>query len=124
MSRICTDASVILGTVALILVTVLLFAVFWPLGVLAALATFAVPTYLYVSAIAKTGQTWGKAIVKLRIVGDADGQVIGWGRAIVRVLVSSMLSGAIFYLGYLWMLWDDKSQTWHDKVANSIVVQE
>ena len=29
----------------------------------------------------------------------------------------------IFYLGYLWMLWDDKKQTWHDKVVGSSVVR-
>jgi len=34
-----------------------------------------------------------------------------------------MISGQIFYLGYLWMLWDDKQQTWHDKVVGSIVVR-
>ena len=26
------------------------------------------------------------------------------------------------YLGYLWMLWDKESQTWHDKIANDVVV--
>jgi hypothetical protein len=26
-------------------------------------------------------------------------------------------------LGYLWALWDERKQTWHDKVVNSIVVR-
>jgi len=25
-------------------------------------------------------------------------------------------------IGYLWMLWDDEKQTWHDKVVGSVVV--
>ena len=28
----------------------------------------------------------------------------------------------VFYLGYLWMLWDYEKQTWHDKVADDVVV--
>jgi uncharacterized RDD family membrane protein YckC len=26
------------------------------------------------------------------------------------------------YLGFLWMLWDNKKQTWHDKAAGTVVV--
>jgi uncharacterized RDD family membrane protein YckC len=26
------------------------------------------------------------------------------------------------YLGFFWMLWDREKQTWHDKVAGSVVV--
>ncbi|MEY4173609.1 MAG: hypothetical protein RI900_774, partial [Actinomycetota bacterium] len=32
------------------------------------------------------------------------------------------ISTALFYLGYLWMLWDGEKQTWHDKVVGSIVI--
>jgi hypothetical protein len=39
-------------------------------------------------------------------------------------LFANIFSSAIFYLGYLWMLWDDKKQTWHDKVVNSVVVKD
>jgi uncharacterized RDD family membrane protein YckC len=28
----------------------------------------------------------------------------------------------IFYLGYLWMLWDPQQQTWHDKLVGTTVV--
>ena len=35
----------------------------------------------------------------------------------------SIISAWPCYLGYLWMLWDDRRQTWQDKVANSIVVR-
>ena len=26
------------------------------------------------------------------------------------------------FLGYFWMLWDREKQTWHDKMAGSVVV--
>ena len=37
--------------------------------------------------------------------------------------ISKILSGVVFYLGFLWMLWDEKSQTWHDKLAETNVVE-
>jgi uncharacterized RDD family membrane protein YckC len=39
----------------------------------------------------------------------------------VRNVVACLVS-VIFLIGYLWMLRDEERQTWHDKVASSIVV--
>ena len=49
------------------------------------------------------------------------GGPIGYSRALVRFLMR-IISGAVFYLGYLWMLWDKEKQCWHDKAANDVVV--
>jgi len=68
-----------------------------------------------------TGQTPGDAALSIRIVDKDGGGSIGFGRAFVRWLVS-LVSGAVILLGYLWMLWDDEKQTWHDKAANAVVV--
>ena len=35
----------------------------------------------------------------------------------------AFIDGAICYLGFLWPLWDDKKQTWGDKVASSSCIQ-
>ena len=78
---------------------------------------------LYLRALGKTGQTWGRKIVGIKVVGETTGQPIGIGKALGRQLFASFISGQILYLGYLWMLWDDKKQTWHDKVIGSIVVE-
>ena len=78
---------------------------------------------LFVRAMGKTGQTWGSKIVGIKVIGETTGTPIGFGRALGRQLFASFISSQIFYLGYLWMLWDDKKQTWHDKVVNSIVVK-
>jgi uncharacterized RDD family membrane protein YckC len=47
----------------------------------------------------------------------------GWGKAIGRQLFAMIISSYVFYLGYLWMLWDSQNQTWHDKVAGTFVVR-
>lgn len=78
--------------------------------------------FIYLRALGKTGQTWGRKIVGIKVVGETTGQPIGFGRAFGRQLFANYISG-ILCLGYLWMLWDDKKQTWHDKVVNSIVVK-
>ncbi len=56
------------------------------------------------------------------IVDATTGQPIGVPRAIVRILVAN-ISLVAFGLGYLWMLWDPKNQTWHDKAARTLVVK-
>lgn len=47
---------------------------------------------------------------------------VGPWRAFVRILVANF-SLLVFGLGFLWMLWDPKSQTWHDKAAGTVVVK-
>jgi uncharacterized RDD family membrane protein YckC len=69
-----------------------------------------------------TGQTLGKRALGIRVIDIKNGGPIGYGRAVLRYLVEAILSGNILLLGYLWMLWDREKQTWHDKVASSVVV--
>jgi uncharacterized RDD family membrane protein YckC len=33
-----------------------------------------------------------------------------------------IISGVVCYLGFLWMIWDPKKQTWHDKIVTTQVV--
>ncbi|MFM7687076.1 MAG: RDD family protein [Actinomycetota bacterium] len=77
---------------------------------------------IYVRALGRTGQTWGRRIVGVRVVDQHTLQPIGFGRALGRSVFAILISNAIFYLGYLWMLWDREQQTWHDKVVGSIVI--
>jgi uncharacterized RDD family membrane protein YckC len=67
------------------------------------------------------GQTVGKRLIGIRVIDLARGGPIGYGRAFVRT-IGRALSFFVFGLGYLWMLWDREKQTWHDKLAGSIVV--
>ncbi len=84
--------------------------------------------YLVVSTLVTAfciGRNWspGMRSMGIGVVDQSTGQPIGFGRALVRGIVS-IASGRVLLLGYLWMLWDPKKQTWHDKVARSVVVQQ
>jgi uncharacterized RDD family membrane protein YckC len=56
------------------------------------------------------------------VLDQNDGSFIGTKRAIYRGLMG-FISLRVLLLGYLWMLWDPNKQTWHDKVAKSVVVK-
>jgi len=68
-----------------------------------------------------TGQTLGKKATGIRVYDLKAGGSIGYGRAFIRY-IGHIVSGIVIYLGYLWMLWDKEKQTWHDKMAGSVVV--
>lgn len=68
-----------------------------------------------------SGQTIGKRALGLRVVDFSNAGPLTLGKAMLRSVVRSFLSG-IFLLGYLWMLWDPQEQTWHDKLAGTTVV--
>ena len=56
------------------------------------------------------------------VLDENDGSYIGIKRAVYRGLMSNVSQLALF-LGYFWMLWNPQSQTWHDRVAHSVVVK-
>ena len=70
------------------------------------------------------GQSWGKSITGLRTVGAHTMRPIGGPRGLLRWFVDTIL-GVVWILqllNYLWPLWDDRRQTWADKVAGSVVL--
>ncbi|MFI5775734.1 RDD family protein [Nocardia sp. NPDC051570] len=69
-----------------------------------------------------TGQTPGKKVLGIKLIREADGQTIGFGMSIVR-RICHVVDGLPCYLGYLWPLWDDKRQTFADKILHTIVVK-
>jgi uncharacterized RDD family membrane protein YckC len=68
-----------------------------------------------------TGQTLGKRALGIRVIDFRTGGRLGYGRALLRY-IGRILSSIPIFLGYFWMLWDKENQTWHDKIANSVVV--
>jgi uncharacterized RDD family membrane protein YckC len=76
-------------------------------------------TYMHASA---AGQTIGQKILNIRVADVDNGGTLDYGRAFLRFLMS-YVSGLALLIGYLWMLWDPQNQTWHDKVARSLVVK-
>lgn len=70
------------------------------------------------------GQTLGKALCNLRVVDKRDGSVPGIGRMLLRETLGKWVSGLFFSLGYFWAIWDRDGQTWHDKIAGTVVLHE
>ncbi|MFJ8844024.1 RDD family protein [Streptomyces cyaneofuscatus] len=69
-----------------------------------------------------TGQTIGKKAVGIRVLREADGRPLGFGMAFVRRL-AHFLDSVACYIGWLWPLWDEKKQTFADKVCSSVVIR-
>lgn len=69
-----------------------------------------------------TGQSIGKRQMGIKLVSAQTGQPIGFGMAFVRK-IAHFADGAVCYLGYLWPLWDERKQTFADKICSTIVVR-
>jgi len=67
------------------------------------------------------GTTIGGILCRLRVV-RVDAREIDWSTAIVRAL-SCFLSLACAGLGFLWIVFDNSRQSWHDKIAGTVVVR-
>lgn len=106
---------IILGIAGFILRALLGFVLGNALGLAIGLGYYA---YFEGSA---SGQTVGKKALNIRVIDFANGGPIDPGRALIRYL-GRIVSTIPCLLGYFWMLWDPQKQTWHDKIANTVVV--
>ena len=69
------------------------------------------------------GQTLGKKAVGIRVVRRANGAPLGYGLSAGRTLFRAFIEPMAFGLGLLWAAWDPEIQTFHDKVAGTLVVR-
>ena len=71
--------------------------------------------------VMKYGATLGKIAMKIRVIDintiDNPNVISSLNRAIFRI-ISEML----FYMGFLWAMFDPQKQAWHDKTARTLVV--
>lgn len=86
---------------------------------LASLVYHVIPTAVW-------GQTPGKWMVGIRVLGP-NGQPPGWVRSTIRGLVGALADLLFNTVGIgiidpLWLLWDSRRQTLHDKAAGTVVV--
>jgi uncharacterized RDD family membrane protein YckC len=107
---------------ALFIVTLVLAFVLPILSVLGLLAIIIVPLVYFPYFWVKSGQTPGMRSQSIKVVRDSDGGPIGTGSAILR-LIGYSVSGAVFYLGYVWIFIDKRKRGWHDLIAGTVVVQ-
>jgi uncharacterized RDD family membrane protein YckC len=92
-----------------------------PLGALLQLVGVVAFVFLWSKQIGETGQSWGKKAMNIRVVDAQTGGTIGQGRAVGRYF-AQIISAIPCYLGFLWPLWDQKKQTFHDKILGTYVV--
>jgi uncharacterized RDD family membrane protein YckC len=68
------------------------------------------------------GQTPGLKFMGLRVV-TLDGKHLSLKRAALR-MVGYVISTVPLYLGFAWVLIDDRRQGWHDKLARTCVIYD
>ena len=67
------------------------------------------------------GQTPGKKWLGIQVLLE-DGQVPDTKTAFTR-FIGYLVSGGPFFVGFLWALFNKEKQTWHDKMARTIVIK-
>lgn len=70
----------------------------------------------------RTGQTWGRRVLRVRLVSEWTGQPISMRRAFTRDLAHIITDVATYYVGWLVPLWDAKRQTLADKLVHTVVL--
>jgi len=80
---------------------------------------------LYFAILDGLGQSVGKRAVGIAVRSVATGQPIGFGRALARWLIYTVLWWFFLIPGLLNALsplWDARRQAWHDHAVGSVVV--
>jgi uncharacterized RDD family membrane protein YckC len=67
------------------------------------------------------GQTLGKKAMNIRVIDFGTGGSLETSKAIVRSVVR-YISGLVCAIGFIWALFNDQKQTWHDLAATTVVV--
>lgn len=67
------------------------------------------------------GATVGKMLLKIRVVDITMLDNPGWAASFLRGSVR-FLGETLFYLGFVWALFDPFRQGWHDKFAKTMVI--
>ncbi len=67
------------------------------------------------------GTTIGGIVMGIKVV-RLNGAAVNFSVALVRCL-SSFFSALVLFIGFFWAGWDRDKQSWHDKIAGTIVVR-
>jgi uncharacterized RDD family membrane protein YckC len=92
------------------------------LGLLLILSTIVVFYWNRVFRQGRTGQSLGKSALNITLISANTRQPVGAWRAFLREFLSGLF-GQLCFVNYLWPVWDDQKQTWHDKVMDTVVVK-
>lgn len=99
------------GKASLVLLFGLLSIVFW--------------VWNRVYRMGTTGQSIGKSALSIKLIRESDAQVVGpalaFGRDICHIVDAAPWFIPV-YIGFLWPLWDQKRQTFADKIVHTVVI--
>ena len=76
---------------------------------------------IFIGMLGWKGTTIGGAIMGIKCY-RINGTPLDYGVSGVRAL-SSIFSFMVLGLGFFWAGWDGEKQSWHDKIAGTIVVR-
>ena len=76
----------------------------------------------YILLTAVFGATLGKMALDIRVV-DESGRKAGFLKVLIRETIGKFVSAFVFFLGFIWILFDGKHQGWHDKIGGTFVVR-
>lgn len=88
------------------------------LSIVAFLFGIAYPIYF----IGKNGATPGKKLLKIKVIDKEKKEVPGFLKAFLRETVGKFISAIFLGIGYFWAIGDKDKQTWHDKIAGTVVI--
>lgn len=67
----------------------------------------------------------GKLLFGLKIVDRDTGQDVNFLILLfIREIFGKFISAAVLMLGFIWILFDQDAQGWHDKFSNTIVIRK
>lgn len=67
--------------------------------------------------------TPGKMWLKMKVVDEVTGEPMSYLQSTIRYF-AYIISIIPLGLGFLWIIWDSKKQSWHDKIARTVVVRD
>lgn len=69
----------------------------------------------------QNGQTPGKKIMGIRVI-KVTGQPLQGADAIIRY-IGYYINSIVIMIGWVWAIFDENSQGWHDKLAGTYVIR-
>jgi len=87
--------------------------------------TIMIDIFVYIYFVVCETSSWqgtlGKHLLGMKVVNEQYGKVTA-AQAMWR-FTWKYLSGLIFMLGFIWVIFDPKKQGWHDKLAKTYVIE-
>jgi len=79
--------------------------------------------FYFVYFTGSTGQTPGKKLMGIKVIRlNGSGREMDYKTAWTR-FIGLTVSASALLLGFVWALFDPKRQTWHDKMAGTVVIK-